>query len=385
MRLDSIAINSLRRRKVKMIFMLLGMVIAMATVVTLFSITTAMNSELADTFDEIGANIMVTPKSDDLSLSYGGVSIPASAKQPAMLTNNDIIKINTIPNKDNIAYAAPKVLGLAEFQGNSLMLVGVDFPYELKLKKWWTYQGDKPGAVDDLLLGNKVAREFDKIPGDSMIIKGKEFKVAAVLDEQGTEEDGLVFANLLTAQDLLNKKNQLSFIEVAAYCTTCPIEQIISDIEKSVPNAKVSALAEAVKTRQQIIDRFTNFSYAVSVVVLLIGSLVVMLTMMSSVSERTSEIGVYRAMGFRRSNIFEIILTEAGIIGLVGGVLGYIIGILLAKTLAPTIAQMAITIPWNPLIGVTVVFVATVVGLLSSAYPAVQAAKLDPAEALRHI
>ncbi len=385
MRLDSIAINSLRRRKVKMVFMLLGMVIAMATVVTLFSITTAMNSELADTFDEIGANIMVTPKSDNLSLSYGGVSIPASTEQPAMLTNNDIIKINTIPNKDNIAFVAPKVLGLTEFQGNSLMLVGVDFPYELKLKKWWTYQGDKPGAVDDLLLGNKVAREFDKIPGDNMIIKGKEFKVAAVLDEQGTEEDGLIFANLLTAQDLLNKKNQLSFIEVAAYCTTCPIEQIISEIETGVPNAKVTALAEAVRTRQQIIDRFTNFSYAVSLVVLLIGALVVMLTMMSSVSERTSEIGVYRAMGFRRSNIFEIILTEAGIIGLVGGLLGYIVGILLAKTLAPTIAQMAITIPWNPLMGVTVVFVATVVGLLSSAYPAVQAAKLDPAEALRHI
>ncbi|WP_366923599.1 FtsX-like permease family protein [Metallumcola ferriviriculae] len=385
MRLDSIAINSLKRRKVKMAFLLLGMVVAMGTVVTMYSITTAMNQELANTFDEIGANIMVMPKNDDLSLSYGGVNIPAGNGEGSMLTNNDIIKINTIPNRDNIAFVAPKILGLAEFNGQDLMLVGVDFPYELKLKKWWQYRGEKPVAVDHLLLGSTVAKKYGKDPGDSMEIKGRKFKVAAVLEPQGTEEDGLVFMHLLTAQDLLGKKNKLSFIEVAAYCTTCPIDQITTDIEKSVPGARATALAESVRARQQVIDRFTNFSFAVSLVVVLIGALVVMLTMMSSVSERTAEIGIYRAMGFRKSNIFEIILTEAGVIGIVGGVLGYVVGILAAKLLAPGIAQMQISIPWNPLIGVTVVLIATAVGILASAYPAIQAAKLDPVEALQYI
>ncbi len=385
MRLDSIALNSLRRRKGKLFFLLLGMVIAMGTVVTMYSITTAMNMELADTFDEIGANIMVVPKSDALSLSYGGVNIPAGGGQEAVLTNDDIIKINTIPNKDNIAYVAPKLLGLTKYKDEDVMVVGVDFPYELKLKKWWTYQGEKPFKVDHLLVGSKVAAKFGLKPGNTVRLKDKDFKVAAVLDEQGTEEDGLIFMHLLSAQELLNKPNQLSFIEVAAYCTTCPIEQIIADIEDSLPYARVTALAEAVKARQQVIDRFTNFSYAVSIVVVLIGALVVMLTMMSSVSERTAEIGIYRAMGFRKSNIFEIILTEAGVIGLGGGILGYVLGILAAKALAPAIAQMQINIEWDPLIGVTVVFIATIVGLLASAYPAAQAARLDPVEALQYI
>ncbi|MBO8168593.1 MAG: ABC transporter permease [Thermoanaerobacteraceae bacterium] len=385
MRLDSIAINSLKRRKSKMLFMILGMILATATVVILYSITTAMNRELAETFDEIGANIIVMPKSDGMSLSYGGVSIPAAGSKEVMLTNDDIIKINTIPNRDNIAYVAPKVLGLTRYQGKKITVVGVDFPYELKLKKWWQFWGEKPVAVTDLLLGSRVAAMFNKQPGDVINIGGTEFQVAAVLEEQGTEEDGLVFMHLLKAQELLDKENELSFIEVAAYCTTCPIEDIIADIENSLPHARVTALAEVVKARQQVIDRFTNFTYAVSLIVVLIGALVVMMTMMSSVSERTAEIGVYQAMGYRKGNIFEIILTEAMIIGLIGGTLGYVVGIAAAKSLAPAITNMQLTIPWNPLIGVSVVFMAVVVGVLSSAYPAVLAAKLDPVEALRYI
>ncbi|KKM11274.1 ABC transporter permease [Clostridiales bacterium PH28_bin88] len=383
MRLDSIAMNSLRRRKVKMLFLVLGIVVAMGTVVTLYSITTAMNRELADTFDEIGANIMIVPKEDD-TFSYGGVTLPG-AGGGAALANDDIIAINTIKNRENIALVAPKLLGLLEYQQDKLMVVGVDFPYELKLKRWWQWQGNKPTAVDDLLIGAHVAENYGLKPGDLMRLQGRQFKVAAVLAEQGTEEDGLVFMHLLKAQELTGQSNRLSFIEVAAYCTTCPIEEIVRQITEKLPHARVTALAEAVKARQEVIDRFTGFTYAVSAVIVLIGALVVMLTMMSSVTERTREIGIYRAMGYRRSHVFEIVLTEAVIVGLVGGVLGYLLGMLAAQALGPGIAQMKISIPWNPLLGGVVVIAATGLGVLASAYPATQAAKLDPAEALRFI
>ncbi|GAW93755.1 ABC transporter permease [Calderihabitans maritimus] len=385
MRLDSIAFNSLRRRKAKMFFLLLGMTVAMATVVTLYSITTAMNRELADTFDEIGANIMVVPKADDLSISYGGVNILASADDVNKLTVNDVIAINTIPNRENIAYVAPKLLGIGVVEDEKVMLVGVDFPYELKLKKWWTYEGDKPYRADDLLLGSRVARKLGKKPGDKVVINAQEFKVTAVLKEQGTEEDDLIFMNLLTAQTLLGKEGELSFIEVAAYCTTCPIEEIARQIREKLPHAQVNILAEAVKARQEVIDRFTYFSYAVSAVVVLIGMLVVMVTMMSSVSERTREIGIFRAMGYRKSHIFEIVLTEAMIVGLLGGVSGYLLGILSARSLAPAIAQMQVQIPWNLLAGGVIILAAAALGVLASLYPALKAAKLDPAEALRFI
>lgn len=368
-----------------MFFLLLSIVVAMVTVVTLYSITSGMNRELADTFDEIGANIMVVPKTDDLAISYGGVSIPHAGQAENGLTVNDIIAINTIENRENIAYVAPKLLGLAEYDGKKLMVVGVDFPYELKLKKWWTYQGQKPTAVDDLLIGSQVARALGLSPGDRLGLEGQTFSVAAVLDEQGTEEDGLVFMNLLTAQTMLGKEGEVSFIEVAAYCTTCPIQEIIRQIREKIPHARVTALAEAVKARQEVIDKFTYFAYALSTVVIAIGMLVVMLTMLSWVNQRTREIGIYRALGFRRSNIYEIILTEAAMVGLVGGLAGYITGILAARALGPAIAQMQVQIPWNPVLGLIAILLGVAVAIMASAYPAAQAAKLDPAEALRFI
>lgn len=384
MRLDSIAINSLKRRKTKLLFMVLGMVIAVGSVVALHSLTAAMNRELAATFDEIGANIIVKPNTADYAVSYGGVSIPSSGEE-ALLSSDDIIKINTIPNRDNIAFVAPKLLGMAEYQKEDVVLVGVDFQYELKLKKWWRFQGEKPLAVNHLLLGSKVASKFNKQPGDKMKINDREFTVAAVLEEQGSDEDGIIFAHILTAQEVLNKKNKVSFIEVAAYCTSCPIEQIIAEIEKALPHARVTALAEAVQLRQQTIDRLSNFAYFFSILVTLIGSVLIMLTMLSAVSERVSEIGIYRAMGYRRSNILEIILTEAAVIGLIGGALGYVLGISSSRLLAPIVAEMQISISWNPLVGVTVILFAVIIGILASVYPAVKASQIDPVEAFRFI
>jgi len=133
------------------------------------------------------------------------------------------------------------------------------------------------------------------------------------------------------------------------------------------------------------VDRFAKFSLLVSIVVLFIGSLIVLTTMMSSVRERTKEIGVFRAIGFRQSHIIKIILTEALIISVIGGVVGYLSGVLLAKIAAPYIAQIDVQIGWNIGVGLLAIIISSAVGLLSSAYPAYQAAQLDPVEAFRSL
>lgn len=384
MRLDSIAWDNLRRRKGKTIFLLLGMVVAMATVVTVYTITSAMRLQLADTFDEIGANIMVVPR-EGAGFSYAGVTVPG-AGGGTPLSNDDIIAINNIPNRQNIAIVAPKVLGLAAGEnGQQVPVMGVDFPYELELKRWWTFQGVAPTGVNDALLGSRAAARLGKRPGDTLVLGGRTFRVSAVLDEQGTEEDGLVFLQLLPAQKLLGQENRLSLIEVAAYCTTCPIKEIVRQINVALPHARATPLAEAVRQRQEVVDSFTYFAYAVGIVVLLAGALVIFLTMLSSVNERTLEIGIFRALGYRRSHVFEIVLTEAVAVSLVGGGLGYLAGMLAARWLGPGIAQMQLSITWNPLVAGLAVLAAVLVGVLASAYPAARAAGLDPAEALRFI
>ncbi|KUO51658.1 MAG: hypothetical protein APF76_13550 [Desulfitibacter sp. BRH_c19] len=384
MRVDSIALKNIKRRPAKALFMVLGIILAVGTIVTLYTTTSSLNVELADRFDEIGANIMVIPDSKEINLSYGGVRV-SGTQEKQYLVNRDIIAINTIPNGENIATVAPKLLTPLTISGQRIVAMGVDFPMEFALKPWWSFEGEKPRGVIDVLLGSDVATILGLKPGDAIDIEGEIFNVSAVLDPQGSEEDGLVFIQLLAAQRLADREDSLSLIEVAAYCNTCPIEDIVMDINKALPGAKATALGEAVRARAAVVDRFNKFSAAVAFVVFLIGSLLILVTVISSVKERTKEIGVFRAIGFRQSSIIEIFLTEALILGLLGGVIGYIAGTITARVLAASAAGMEVAIGWDFLFAGVTIVLALIISLLSSAYPAVKAAKLDPVEALRHI
>lgn len=385
MRLTDISLNNLKRRKSKMLFLVLGLLIGVATVVSLVSVTQAMHTDIQDKIDQFGANIVVTPQADDLALSYGGITVSSAAYDVKELHTDDAAKIQQIPLRANIANVAPKLVGAVDVGGNKVLLVGVDFPSELRLKKWWEIVGQDPAAPDEVLLGYNAASRLSAMPGNAVTINGRSFKVAGTLKELGSSEDDAIFADLGAAQQVLGKPNAVSLIEVSALCKACPVEDIVQEIGMQLPDARVSALAQAVKSRQQTVDQLTSFSLAVSLVVLLIGGLVVLTTMMSAVNERTREIGIFRAIGFRRTHIAQVVLFEALLVSLLGGVLGWLLGMLASTVLGPRVAQLSVGVEWNPLLALGAVALAVSIGLAGSIYPAIRAANLDPAEALRFI
>jgi putative ABC transport system permease protein len=385
MKLTDISLNNLRRRKSKMGFLVIGLLIGVATVVTLVSITQAMHTDIQDKIDQFGANIVITPKSDDLSLSYGGVTVSNTSFDIKELHSDSAALIRTIDLKANIAAVAPKLIGAVETGGTRVLLVGVVFPEELKIKKWWQIVGQEPAGPDDVLLGYGAAAKLGLMPGGRLILAGRNLNVAGTLKETGGQEDDLIVADLATTQAILGKPNAISLIEVSALCKACPVEEIVKQIEGVLPDAKISALAQAVKSRQQTVDQLTSFSVAVSAVVLLIGALIVLTTMMSSVNERTREIGIFRAIGFRRIHVARVILTEALIVSVLGGLLGWVVGMLASVTLGPRVAQLSVPIPLDPVLAAGAVGLSVIVGLGASIYPALRASNLDPAEALRFI
>ncbi|TDA68803.1 MAG: ABC transporter permease [Clostridia bacterium] len=398
MRLDTLAWLGLKRKKARTLWLLFTLAVTVGTLLFLYIVATAMNQELANAFDAVGANIVVFPAGNQ-SLAYGGVAVAGDAE--AYLRNDDVIAINSIPNRKNVAYIAPKVIGMArvDFPPGSMpparqpptaisqqvLLVGVDFPAELALKKWWRLSGREPEAVDDLLVGAKVAADLGLTPGKRLTLQGREFRVAGVLASQGNEDDEAIFAQLLAVQEVLGRQGRLSLIEVAAYCTTCPIEQIMAQIREKLPGARVTALADAVRARQAVVDGFNRLAVAVGVTVAVVGGLVVLLLVMAAVKERTREIGLYRAMGYRRAHILEIILTEVLLVGLAGGAMAYLGGTWLAGWLGPGVTGVSLGANWDPLLGGMTVLITAGIGVLAGAYPAVQAARLDPARALRFI
>jgi len=384
MKLHNISINNLKRRKSKMAFLTVGLMVGIATIVTLVTLTRSMSSDIERKMDEFGANILVTPQSNGLAMNYGGISLGGVTFDQREILESDLAKIKTITNHKNISAVAPKVLGGIKINNHDVLLVGVNFESELKMKQWWKVFGHEPKSEHDLLLGSDASRVLNVSPGESLDINGETFTVAGVLDQTGSQDDALVFASLKKAQKLLGKEGKITLAEVAALCSGCPIGDMVTQIAEKLPDAKVSAIQQVVEGRLKALDQFKRFSYAMAAVVVFIGSLIVFVTMMGSVNERTTEIGVFRAIGFRKSHIMRIILLEAALVSLLAGFLGYAAGMGGAKLALPFMAESKNAhLIWDTTVAFGSIGLALTLGLLASLYPALHASKMDPTEALR--
>ncbi|MBT9174274.1 MAG: Macrolide export ATP-binding/permease protein MacB [Syntrophomonadaceae bacterium] len=399
MNLMQIAANNLKRRKMKMLFLTLGLVVGVATVVALMSIVQAMRLELGDRIDEFGANAVIVPRSEGVELSYGGTVVSDVTFDVQELTMSDLPKIRQSVVAEYINIVSPKLIGAVKSDGENALIVGVEPRQEFTQKPWFSLReqagvpaGGKVGDLalldvpeDGVILGSSAAQHLGKRVGDTLIINDRTFSVFGILNELGAEEDGLIYANLVAVQGLLGRPGQLSMIEVSAWCNFCPIEEVVAGLSEALPNGRVVALRQAAMFRYQTIDQFSAFGFALSGVVLFIAALVVLTTMLSSVNERTREIGIFRAIGFRRVHVMEIIFLEAGMVSAMGGLAGYILGSAVAQVAGPFLVQIQGNIPLRTELILPAILMSAVLAVLASAYPAVKAAQLDPSEALRYI
>ncbi len=385
MQLRHIAWESVKRRKARFGFVLAAVVLGIGTVVGLISLTRAMESSLGDELDRFGANIVVTPKSRMLDLAYGGLALGGLTVDRQELSVEDAAAVRTIPNKRNINAVAPKLVGTARIGEATVVLIGTRFDQERRVKSWWQVEGEWPRTPDQVLVGAEVAQALNACIGKQLIVNGRAFTVAGRVAATGSIDDQAVFTDLAVAQALLQRPNAVTLMDVSALCRGCPIDDIVSQISAVLPHARVTPVRQAVAAREQTVRQFTRFSYALSGLVLLVGTLVVMTTMMASVLERTQEIGILRAVGFRRTHVAAVVLLETLLVTSAGGLLGWIAGSAAARAAGPWLAQVTSPVAINPQLAALAVVFAVFVGIAGGAYPAVRAAQMDPAHALRQM
>jgi putative ABC transport system permease protein len=383
MNLINISFAHLRRRKAKALFILVGLLVGVSAIVALVGLVDALTRDINQKLEKYGANILIVPKTDNLSLTYGGLSLGGFSFDMQEILQEDLKNIRSIKNSANVAAVGPMVLGVLKLGNNNVLLAGIDFDKMHFLRPWWKVHGKNPGK-DEVLLGSEAGRILGLSQGNTFKARGRRLKVSGVLDSTGSQDDQIIFAPLSTAQSILGKQGRISMAEVAALCSNCPIDDMVAQISDALPGAKVMAIKQVVKGRMETLGHFHKLGYGLSALVIFVGALVVLVTMMGSVRERISEFGIFRAVGFRRSHVIRMVLFEAGIISAAAGVLGYFLGMGITKMMIPFFTESVdVTVPFDPNLAGAVFMLAIVLGLLASIYPAFQAGNLDPNDALR--
>lgn len=392
MKLYNISLQSLRRRKAKTFFLIIGLILSVASVVTLLTVSKNVNQSIAANLDEFGANIIITPKTDDISINYAGMSINNVSYNNNELHTNDVEKIRTIKNKDNISIVAPKLLSVeiinpANGTGDkNVLITGVRFNDEIRLKKWWNVTGKIPSKGNEVLIGSEVKKKLGLKLNEWLKIRDNDFIVSGILDATGSQEDVMIFMDLNESQKLLDKKDKVSLIEVAALCYDCPIEEIVQQTSSVLPEANVTPIKQAIESKMTAMHRFEHFSFGISAVILIISMLIVFTNVNASVTERTKEIGIFLAVGFRKSHVMQIILFEVITASLLASLIGYVIGFLASRFIIPVLTMDESTrIVYDYSLMIFSVGFSLAVGFIASIYPAVKATRLDPTTAFRSL
>jgi putative ABC transport system permease protein len=383
MRLHDIALASIGRRKTRFALVLGVIGLGVATVVALIALTRTMQREVGDELDRFGANILITPKSDVYDLSFGALSLGGLSVTDRELTGRDADAVLTIHHRRNISVVSPKLVGVAAVGGARVLLVGTHVAREPGLKPWWRITGEVPTSDREALVGSEVAVALGIAPGAELAVGRESVRVAGVLAATGSIDDRAIFSDLTVAERVLDRPGAISLIEVSALCRGCPIEDIVTQIAAAIPHARVTPIRQAVAAREKAVGQLTRFSFAIAALLVVAGALVVATTAMASVAERTQEIGVLRAVGFRGSHVAAVILIETVLVTALGGFAGWTAGVVAARVLGPGVAGTASVVAIEPLLGLAAVAGAVLVGIAGGVYPAARAAAMDPSLALR--
>jgi putative ABC transport system permease protein len=415
MNLARISVKNLIRRKTKMTFVLLGLVIGIATTISIYSVVETMKAEMAGQLAAYGANVVITADTGEISFSYGGISIPEVLFDVEKLKMDDLSAISGVPSFTMVRAVIPSLLGMVQVNGQDVVIAGSDLKRDFSVKPWLRFRnmlkqettqepvangsGMAADKLDlsredfdslhlgsaEVILGANVSYNLSLFPGDPIILNGKSFRVAAILQKNGSSEDNEVLMDLAAAQELMAKPDEISVIELSADYNLGSEEVLLAQLEEALPTAKIISLRKVMLDQDELVTRLTRFGTAISIIVLIAGLLVAALTMTSAVRERTREIGIFRAIGFRKVHIAKILLLEGIMVSTAAGILGYTIGTVIARVSGPLLADAALLVPWRlDLFGLSILL-AWVIGSLASIFPVWQAARLDPAEAIHHL
>jgi putative ABC transport system permease protein len=407
------ALDSVRAHKFRSFLTVLGIVIGVMTAIVIASMLTGMRQSIVSIIEEYGTNNIYA-----FHLSTGprvGEDRSERTRKPLTVADAEAIKLGASAVED-VAHVAPNV-------GYSGGPFDDNIVYQGRNYRWGNTQGVSPNyavitnvmiregrfitEADDqqrrnvMVIGVNAAEALfpnqeNNIVGTEVKMGGYNFEIVGVLEKRKAgffgenEEDNAVFIPFRTAQKIAPAKGYLLLVIKGHSGRVREALEQSEEILRRRRNVKFNDPNNFdIKTADKFIEQFDSITamigliaIAISSLGLLVGGIGVMNIMLVSVTERTKEIGVRKAIGARRRDIVIQFLFEAMTLTFMGGVLGVILAVAISQLVMLLIPSLPATIPlWAVITGLTV---SIGVGLVFGVWPARKASRLDPIECLRY-
>ncbi len=397
-------IKSLLGSKLRSFWTMLGIIIGVASVITVFGIGAGIKQQVSHQIQHLGKDVIVVRPGQlhgNQGVGSGGVDVLSGLNVTGALTPKDL---KTVQNVDGVAAAAPISVTTGKivrdkivYKDNLFIGTNGDLPGLLNQSvAYGSFLNYEDEGTNAAVLGDKAAKRLfdEELPlGRSFYYHGQEFVVRGILNEMNTTPltEQADFNNAIFVSDDIAQKLSNN---------TAPIYQILARPGDSSKAASVAAKVQSALYRSHgfqdnfkvitggkdydnngtILSLLTQMITGVAAISLLVGGIGIMNVMLVSVAERVHEIGIRKAVGASNKQILSQFVIEASVLSLIGGVLGIGLAILI-NVLLRLFSDLKPVISWQ--IVLVAIFTSLLVGVLFGTFPALKAARKDPIDALR--
>ncbi len=396
MKLYQVVLKDIRRRKKRMLYATLGVIIATMTVVGVLTIALAGQNKITGQMEKYGANLSIIPATKSLDTGLGNLILGTITVGDNYISADKLHQIREVTDgmirhyldglpAGDIAAIAPQLFVQSEIKSTSVILVGIDLEQELNTKSWWhVSRGEYFRAGNQAVVGSMAAELLKINVGDIISVNNTDIKVTGILDETGSGDDYRVYVSLLFLQEISNKPGLISAVDIRALCNACPVDIIADAINTEISGVRAVAVKQVAATEMGMLDKIKRLMLALGGITLIVGTFGVVNTLMTSVHERIKDIGIMRAVGASRNQIIRVFIYEAFIIGVLGGLLGYAAGTILAFIIGPLIfagAPVSVVPQYLPM----AIGLAIIMATVSTLYPAYHATKIRVSDSFRSL
>ena len=362
------AVQSLWQRAARTILTLSAIAITVGSIMALEGVVRSMADAMGEIVTGSKAEIMIRQRD-------------AAASSMSTLDEQIANKVKVIPGVKYVSRMILTSITLPD-TGGIFMLQGYS-PSEVAIRRFQAAEGTQITGNRQVMLGRIMSETMNRKVGDTVILSGKRFKVVGIFETGVSWEEMGGIVTLRDAQDILGKPRNVTMLAVNVQDKE-QSQDLAALINERFPSIQANLNADFLEQLPEM--QYTNLLMsAITVLSVFVGGLAVLNTMLMAVIERTREIGILRALGWKQVRILRMILSEAALLGILGGVLG--IGIAFGMTgllgQLPGIGQ-ALDPAWTSEIFLRGFLVAILLGLVGGLLPALRATRLQPTEALRY-